>query len=100
LRAVASLQVARSPCGRKRSRSGRRCNRKAGKSLDVLTCFRRTGVRLWIDDYGTGQSTLTCLRRQPATDIKIDKSFNTYILQNRSDEILVRLTIGLAHDWA
>ncbi len=67
-------------------------------SIAALNRVRAIGVRLSIDDYGTGQSTLTYLRRVPASEIKIDKSFILGMLHNRSDEILVRSSIELAHD--
>jgi diguanylate cyclase len=56
------------------------------------------GIRLSIDDYGTGQSTLTYLKTFSASEIKIDKSFVTHMLSSRSDQILVRSTIELAHE--
>jgi len=68
------------------------------QAIRVMTELRALGVCLSIDDYGTGQSTLTYLKRLPATEIKIDKSFVHDIVDNRSDQILVRSTIALAHD--
>lgn len=68
------------------------------QAIHVMTELRKLGVRLSIDDYGTGQSTLTYLKRLPATEIKIDKSFVQDIVENRSDQILVRSTIALAHE--
>ena len=56
------------------------------------------GVKLSIDDYGTGQSTLSYLKRLPACEIKIDKSFITDLVDTRNDQILVRSTIDLAHE--
>ena len=56
------------------------------------------GLRLSIDDYGTGQSTLSYLKRLPAAEIKIDKSFITDLVNTRNDQILVRSTIDLAHE--
>ena len=51
-----------------------------------------------IDDYGTGQSSLTYLKSFPADEIKIDKSFVSRMKQNKGDQILVRSTIDLAHE--
>ena len=68
------------------------------QAIQVMTELRKLGVCLSIDDYGTGQSTLTYLKRLPATEIKIDKSFIQDIVDSRSDQILVRSTIALAHD--
>lgn len=63
-----------------------------------METLRAMGVRLSIDDYGTGQSTLTYLKRMPANEIKIDKSFVQGIEASTSDRTLVRSTIELAHE--
>jgi diguanylate cyclase len=67
-------------------------------AIGTLTALRSLGARISIDDYGTGQSTLSYIRSFPADEIKIDKSFVTRILDSNSDQILVRSTIELAHD--
>jgi diguanylate cyclase len=51
-----------------------------------------------VDDYGTGQSTLSYLKHLPVHELKIDKSFVTTLPGNESDAIMVRSTIGLAHE--
>ncbi|MCU1355845.1 MAG: bifunctional diguanylate cyclase/phosphodiesterase [Acidimicrobiales bacterium] len=43
--------------------------------LDTLHDLRRLGVRIAIDDFGIGQSTLAEVQRIPADVIKIDKAF-------------------------
>lgn len=63
-----------------------------------MDALRDRGIRLSVDDYGTGQSTLTYLKRLPADEIKIDKSFVQGVETNRSDQILIRSTIELAHE--
>jgi diguanylate cyclase len=67
-------------------------------AITALERLRDLGVRISIDDYGTGQSTLTYLKRLPAAEIKIDKSFIQNLGESRSDDILVRSTIELAHE--
>jgi diguanylate cyclase len=67
-------------------------------AIAALNRLRALGVRISIDDYGTGQSTLTYLKSFPADEIKIDKSFVTAMKSNLSDQILVRSTIELAHE--
>lgn len=66
-------------------------------NLDILQGLRQLGVQLSIDDYGTGLSTLDYLKRIPATEIKIDKSFIEAIEKSRSDRLMVHSTIQLAH---
>ena len=63
----------------------------------MLSRLREIGVRIAIDDYGTGLSTLDYLKRIPANEIKIDQSFVKGIVENRSDRLMVQSTIGLAH---
>jgi diguanylate cyclase (GGDEF)-like protein len=66
--------------------------------LAVLQRLRGMGVRLSIDDFGTGHSSLSHLKRLPVSEIKIDKSFVTDMHVNDDDAIIVRSTIDLAHN--
>ncbi|GGE73852.1 hypothetical protein GCM10011404_02920 [Sphingomonas prati] len=66
-------------------------------SIAVLNRLRLIGVVLSIDDYGTGYSNLENLRTIPATEIKIDRSFIDAIDHSRSDAVMVRSTIQMAH---
>ena len=68
-----------------------------GDGLEMITRLRDIGVRIAIDDYGTGLSTLDYLKKIPANEIKIDQSFVKGIVDNRSDRLMVQSTIGLAH---
>ncbi|WP_419827146.1 EAL domain-containing protein [Sphingomonas sp.] len=66
-------------------------------SLDVLAELRALGLRISIDDYGTGLSTLDYLKKIPASEIKIDRSFVHSMLSGGSDLLMVNSTIQLAH---
>lgn len=66
-------------------------------SSSALKKLRRLGVHLSIDDYGTGLSTMDYLKRIPATELKIDKSFIRSIETSRPDRLMVHSTINLAH---
>jgi EAL domain-containing protein (putative c-di-GMP-specific phosphodiesterase class I)/CHASE2 domain-containing sensor protein len=68
------------------------------KAIEELTALRRMGVKLSVDDYGTGQSTLSYLKQLPVTELKIDKSFVSSMCENENDRIMVRSTIDLAHE--
>ena len=69
----------------------------ADAAIATIEKLRALGVRLSIDDYGTGQSTLTYLRQFPANELKIDKSFVKNIGRNPGDRLLVQSTVELAH---
>ncbi len=67
---------------------------RAARSLDELSDM---GVRLVIDDFGKGYSSLSYLRRLPVDEIKIDRSF-LRDLADGGDDTLVRCIIDLAHN--
>ena len=56
------------------------------------------GMRLSVDDFGTGYFSLANLRRLPIDDLKIDSSFVFPMLHSESDLIIVRSTINLGYD--
>lgn len=55
------------------------------------------GVRICLDDFGTGHSSLTMLRDLPVDVVKVDRSFVRRIATNAGDAVLVRLVIETAH---
>jgi diguanylate cyclase (GGDEF)-like protein len=66
-------------------------------SLRCLDELHDMGVRLVIDDFGKGYSSLSYLRRLPVDEIKIDRSF-IIGLADGEDDTLVRCMIELAHN--
>jgi diguanylate cyclase (GGDEF)-like protein len=64
----------------------------------VLESLADLGVRLSIDDFGTGFSSLAHMRTLPVHAIKIDRSFVTNIADSIDDQIIVQSIIDLAHN--
>lgn len=67
-------------------------------AIAALRRYRALGIAVSMDDYGTGQSTLTYLRELPLNELKIDRSFVQHAHINHDDGVLVRSTISLAHE--
>ena len=65
--------------------------------VQVLAHLGVMGLSLSIDDFGTGQASLTYLKELPVEKLKIDQSFVRDIASNPDDQLIVKATIELAH---
>ncbi|MFW2512643.1 putative bifunctional diguanylate cyclase/phosphodiesterase [Demequina sp. SO4-13] len=62
----------------------------------VIRAVRGIGVEIAIDDYGTGNASLSYLKRLQIDELKVDRSFVSNIGSDHHDLIIVRSTIALA----
>lgn len=67
-------------------------------AIEIFQSLSDIGVKVAVDDYGTGHSSLSYLKRLPISILKIDKSFIRDIGIDSSDTIIVKSTIELAHN--
>jgi len=69
-------------------------------ALRSLKNLRDLGVRLSIDDFGVGYSSLSNLSRMPVQELKIDRSFVTDLSDNLDNAVIVRSIIDLGRNLA
>ncbi len=67
------------------------------ETLSVLHQLKVQGIRLSVDDFGTGHSVLSYLKKFPLNTLKIDQSFTRGIVTHADDAAIVNATINLAH---
>jgi EAL domain-containing protein (putative c-di-GMP-specific phosphodiesterase class I) len=67
------------------------------QAMAVLGRLHALGVHAALDDFGTGYSSLAYLKRLPVSELKIDQSFVRELVNDRRDQAIVALTIGLGH---
>jgi len=68
-----------------------------GHVRTTLERLRKQGVRIAIDDFGSGYSSLAYLKTLPVDTLKIDKSFVLGMSDDERDAAIVRTAIALAH---
>ncbi|HSZ13605.1 MAG TPA: bifunctional diguanylate cyclase/phosphodiesterase [Solirubrobacteraceae bacterium] len=68
------------------------------RAIAGLQALRASGVGVSIDDFGTGNASIEYLATLPASELKIDRSFITGMLEDARTEAIVRSTIDLARN--
>ena len=65
-------------------------------SLAVLQELKRVGLRVSLDDFGTGFSSLSLLKRIPVDTLKIDRSFVRDVATDPDDAAIVAAILAMA----
>jgi diguanylate cyclase (GGDEF)-like protein len=68
-------------------------------AIQQLELLRSYGIKISIDDFGTGFSSLSYFKTLPADELKIDKSFILNMHESSGDMFLVEHVISLAHKF-
>ena len=66
-------------------------------TIATLHALRRHGVRIALDDFGTGYSSLSYLTRMPISNLKVDRSFISGLLDGGDNAAIVRAVLAMAH---
>lgn len=67
-------------------------------AIETLHRLRTLGVKISVDDYGTGYSSMTYLRLLPLDELKIDRSFVRDLSTDPGNRALVASTVELGHN--
>lgn len=67
-------------------------------ALKIVHMLSRLGIKLSIDDYGSGFSSLSYIKKLPVQELKIDKTFVSNMASDEDDVTIVRSTIDLGHN--
>ncbi len=65
-------------------------------AVKIMKSIRGMGVKVALDDFGTGYSSLSYLKNLPIDKLKIDKSFIDDIVENDSEQTIVKSVIEMA----
>ena len=63
----------------------------------AIAAFRAAGLKISIDDYGVGLSSLSYLKMIEADELKVDKSLVVQVAESERDRLILKSTVDLAH---
>ena len=69
----------------------------SARSRNTVAALQRLGVRISLDDYGTGWSSLARLQDVSVDELKLDRIFVARLAQDPRSVAIVRSTVALAH---
>ncbi len=69
----------------------------ASNVIDCINGLKKLGVRIVLDDFGTGNSGFNYLHKLPIDELKIDQSFIQNIDSNTYDSVIVKAILDLAN---
>jgi diguanylate cyclase len=67
------------------------------RTRNVLEVLRERNVHIALDDFGSGYSALTYLRKLPIDEVKVDHDLIGHVLTDPRADAIVRAVVGLAH---
>ena len=67
------------------------------KGIQALNKLKAIGVKISLDDYGVGQTSLGRLKMLPIDELKLDKCFILKLDESEKDQFIVKSTITLGH---
>ncbi len=68
------------------------------RTVATLEALAALGVTIALDDFGTGHSSLAYVKRLPVGEIKVDRSFVSSMIDDHTDDAIVRTILELARN--
>ncbi|OUS32498.1 hypothetical protein A9Q99_00025 [Gammaproteobacteria bacterium 45_16_T64] len=68
------------------------------QAIRILETLHKKEIKIVVDDYGTGYSSLTYLKKLPISILKIDKSFVMEMQQDDDNSEIIKASILMAHN--
>ncbi len=71
--------------------------RQQERAMNAMLALHRSGVGIHIDDFGKGNSSLSCFKDYPVETVKIDRSFTASITSDHKHRVITQAIVQLAH---